>query len=646
MSEKYFLDGHYYQYDLGWIIDQLKSVIENIQNIYDIEIVHYADPIQWDITAQYPQNTVVVNPQTGDAYISKTNVPVGVLLTNTSYWLPIFNYQGVADKVNTALDGVERLTEKTDSLDMSVKTLTTAVNDNDEKITDLQERMTTAENDLNADRIEIDSLDGRVSSLEDTINDPVYFYVTGDAGADITERLQQVATSLPKSKKKIILIQGDNLTLTGSVVFSDVNNLTILTDGTVVPSPTAPKVAIGVLHFVNCENVTLKVKMKNAEYNKTCSLLSFAGCTNVNIADSLLDIAQIGYDGNANVSIRSGCSYISVTNSYICGQYGVLVNSDTTDVHHIRVENCHFEGQSVYSEDSHGEAVEINTPSSHATDITVSGCTFANYTSNRAMARNLVLGFAGAYRVNVTGNSFTEIAAECVHLENGCADIVVSSNNMNRVQSGVVVISNSTATISDINISGNQIYCNQTYAQDTGFAINLTTGANPQAWIARIVIANNQCYGTTAADGGIGVHCALDCSITGNNVIGFPRGGLDVFSYSTTSQFRFNIMSIIGNTIVNCGWGLRLGGSAGTNTFLETFANLVVRENLITGATYGAFISKTTGNTLHDVRCIGGNNSYWSVGDVKAPFTRTATDYHDKLCTVAGETRVATFIDI
>ena len=646
MSDKHLLDGHYYQYDLGWIIDQLKAVIEKIQNLYDIEIVHYADPIQWDITAQYPQNTVVINPQTGDAYLSKTNVPTGVTLTNTEYWLPIFNYQGVADNAATALAGVTKLTEKTDALDASVKTLDTTVKENGKNISALQKRMTTAESDLNNDKIEISSLDDRVTSLEDTVNDPVYFYVTGEAGADITERLQQVATSLPTSKKKIVLIQGDNLTLTGSVTFSGVNDLTIMTDGTVIPNPSAPKVAIGVMHFVNCENVTLKVKLKNATYDKTCSLLSFADCTNVTIDNSVLDIAQVGYDGNANVSIRSGCSYISVANSYVCGQYGVLVNSDTTGVHHIRVENCHFEGQSTYSEDSHGEAVEINTPSSHATDIVVTGCTFANYTSNRSMARNLVLGFAGAYRVNVTGNSFAEIAAECVHFENGCSNIVVSSNSMNRVQSGVVVISNSSATISDVNICGNQIYCNQKYAQDTGFAINLTTGTNPQAWIARIVIANNQCYGTSAADGGIGVHCALDCSIIGNVVYGFPRGGLDVFSYSTTSVYRFNIMCIVGNNVVNCGWGLRLGGSSGSNTFLETFSNLIVKANLITGATYAAFISKTTGNTLHDVVCTGGNNSYWSVGDVKTPFSRTSADYHDKLCTVAGETRVATFVDI
>jgi len=93
-TNQFYLDGHYYQYDLGWIVDTIMEVIDKINNLYEDEIVHYADPIHWDITAQYTKNTVVVDPQTGDAYISKQPVPQNVLLTNTDYWLPIFNYEG------------------------------------------------------------------------------------------------------------------------------------------------------------------------------------------------------------------------------------------------------------------------------------------------------------------------------------------------------------------------------------------------------------------------------------------------------------------------------------------------------------------------------------------------------------------------
>lgn len=105
-TNQFYLDGHYYQYDLGWIVDTILEVIDKINNIYDSEIVHYADPIQWDITSQYTTNTVVIDPQTGDAYISKQPVPTNVPLTNTDYWLPIFNYQGQLTQLEKQIGAV------------------------------------------------------------------------------------------------------------------------------------------------------------------------------------------------------------------------------------------------------------------------------------------------------------------------------------------------------------------------------------------------------------------------------------------------------------------------------------------------------------------------------------------------------------
>lgn len=102
-SNQYYLDGHYYQYDLGWMVDTIKELIDSVNSLFENEIVHYADPIQWDITAQYTKNTVVVDPQTGTAYISKDNVPKGILLDNENYWLPIFNYDGELDNIRSSI---------------------------------------------------------------------------------------------------------------------------------------------------------------------------------------------------------------------------------------------------------------------------------------------------------------------------------------------------------------------------------------------------------------------------------------------------------------------------------------------------------------------------------------------------------------
>lgn len=92
-DKPYLLDGHMYQYDLGWMINQIQQQQKALATALDNQTITYADPIQWDITSQYAPITIVVNPQTGTAYISKQAVPRGILLTNTDYWLPIFNYQ-------------------------------------------------------------------------------------------------------------------------------------------------------------------------------------------------------------------------------------------------------------------------------------------------------------------------------------------------------------------------------------------------------------------------------------------------------------------------------------------------------------------------------------------------------------------------
>ena len=92
-------EGHEYQYDLGWLVRKLLSFETELNTAIDLKTIHYADPLQWDITTQYSPNTVVVDPKTGTAYMSKIPVPAGVQLTNTDYWVVVFNYQRIYDKI-------------------------------------------------------------------------------------------------------------------------------------------------------------------------------------------------------------------------------------------------------------------------------------------------------------------------------------------------------------------------------------------------------------------------------------------------------------------------------------------------------------------------------------------------------------------
>lgn len=104
MSDKdYLVKGEMYQYNLGWLIEELLSFKQDLATAIDLKTIKYADPIQWDITTQYPANTVVINPKNGTAYMSKVPVPAGVELKNTNYWVVVFNYQDIYNKI---MDGV------------------------------------------------------------------------------------------------------------------------------------------------------------------------------------------------------------------------------------------------------------------------------------------------------------------------------------------------------------------------------------------------------------------------------------------------------------------------------------------------------------------------------------------------------------
>ena len=104
MSDKeYLIKGEMYQYNLGWLIKELMSFKQDLATAIDLKTIKYADPIQWDITTQYPANTVVVDPKSGTAYMSKVPVPAGVELKNANYWVVVFNYQDIYNKI---MDGV------------------------------------------------------------------------------------------------------------------------------------------------------------------------------------------------------------------------------------------------------------------------------------------------------------------------------------------------------------------------------------------------------------------------------------------------------------------------------------------------------------------------------------------------------------
>lgn len=95
--------NHLYPYsnlhelNLDWVIATVKNGEKEIADFIGVNTIKYANPILWNIESQYEANTVVVDGQTGNAYISIKAVPSGVHLNRIEYWTQIYNYANVVD---------------------------------------------------------------------------------------------------------------------------------------------------------------------------------------------------------------------------------------------------------------------------------------------------------------------------------------------------------------------------------------------------------------------------------------------------------------------------------------------------------------------------------------------------------------------
>ena len=91
-----------YDKDLGWLIHVVGQLQIEVKTFIENNTINIPEQITWDITKQYTRNTLVIDYD-GTAYLSKQPVPIGIAITNTDYWMPIFNYD---DSINTLRDNI------------------------------------------------------------------------------------------------------------------------------------------------------------------------------------------------------------------------------------------------------------------------------------------------------------------------------------------------------------------------------------------------------------------------------------------------------------------------------------------------------------------------------------------------------------
>ena len=106
----------FHNLNLDWVLETLKKQDAAIADFISLNSITYANPLQWDITRQYPKNQVVLDTN-GDGYLSVQPVPVGVEIDNTEYWTKIGNFSELWSTVKLAITEADEGLKTTASAD-------------------------------------------------------------------------------------------------------------------------------------------------------------------------------------------------------------------------------------------------------------------------------------------------------------------------------------------------------------------------------------------------------------------------------------------------------------------------------------------------------------------------------------------------
>ena len=105
---EHFPYTNFHDINLDRMIDLMEQFRSELKDFVNLNTVKYADPFDWNITTQYPANTIVMDPSTGVAYISVRPVPAGAPITDTSYWTPVFDltalFAGIKDSIAAVVE--------------------------------------------------------------------------------------------------------------------------------------------------------------------------------------------------------------------------------------------------------------------------------------------------------------------------------------------------------------------------------------------------------------------------------------------------------------------------------------------------------------------------------------------------------------
>lgn len=92
-----YTDVH--ELNLDWVIGKMKELSEAFDAFVAGNSLTFSDPLLYDATLSYAKSVIVLD-KNGNAFVSLKAVPVGVGLSNSEYWLMVFDYEKFMENVD------------------------------------------------------------------------------------------------------------------------------------------------------------------------------------------------------------------------------------------------------------------------------------------------------------------------------------------------------------------------------------------------------------------------------------------------------------------------------------------------------------------------------------------------------------------
>lgn len=284
--------------------EMVSKVIEVMQQYIETSSISYADPIQWDITKQYPRNTVVVTVN-GDGYLSVQPVPIGVDIDNTDYWTKIGNFSELWGSVKYAITPVDEKLKTTASANRNINDLVWLNNDlyvitkamdagtryiegTNCKKTDISEQLNDLNTKVENNKSSVDNSIEQINTNIENINTNLNKKIDKDTDGDLV----QTVTGAYSLNSGATAVKVDSL----NVEFD-----TTISDRTIIKATKVSKP-------VDVGNFNGGVKLHGQIYTDA----------NITHFNDLFDkwVVKDGFDRDFNVAVlRPGVKYASIPNS-------------------------------------------------------------------------------------------------------------------------------------------------------------------------------------------------------------------------------------------------------------------------------------------------------------------------------------------